>query len=112
MAEGLGSVTDMVIRGIFPWCFIPELYTDARWLKSHGADGTLSQLRARAFSARLNGLPLQTLLPPPAPARPLTAPALTAPALTAREVAARAQAIRVTDPAAACRPSRPRPAGR
>jgi len=26
MAEGLGSVTEMVIRGIFPWCFTPELY--------------------------------------------------------------------------------------
>jgi 3-oxoadipate enol-lactonase len=26
MALGLGSVTDMVIQGIFPWCFTPELY--------------------------------------------------------------------------------------
>jgi 3-oxoadipate enol-lactonase len=26
IAQGLGSVTDMVIRGIFPWCFTPELY--------------------------------------------------------------------------------------
>jgi pimeloyl-ACP methyl ester carboxylesterase len=26
IAEGLGSVTEMVIRGIFPWCFTPELY--------------------------------------------------------------------------------------
>src|SRR5262245_35709969 len=26
MAKGLGSVTDMVIQGIFPWCFTPELY--------------------------------------------------------------------------------------
>jgi 3-oxoadipate enol-lactonase len=26
MAEGLGSVTDMVIEGVFPWCFTPELY--------------------------------------------------------------------------------------
>jgi 3-oxoadipate enol-lactonase len=26
MAEGLGSVTDMVIQGIFPWCFTPEMY--------------------------------------------------------------------------------------
>src|SRR5262249_32982298 len=24
MAKGLGSVTDMVIQGIFPWCFTPE----------------------------------------------------------------------------------------
>ena len=26
MAKGLGSVTEMVIRGIFPWCLTPELY--------------------------------------------------------------------------------------
>jgi len=26
MARGLGNVTDMVIKGIFPWCFTPELY--------------------------------------------------------------------------------------
>jgi pimeloyl-ACP methyl ester carboxylesterase len=26
MAEGLGSVTEMVIKGIFPWCFTPGLY--------------------------------------------------------------------------------------
>jgi hypothetical protein len=53
-----------------------RLDADARWLKSHGADGTLSQLRARAFSARLSGLPLETLLSPagagPATDRPGT----------------------------------------
>ncbi|HEY2550733.1 MAG TPA: alpha/beta fold hydrolase [Streptosporangiaceae bacterium] len=26
VAEGLGSVAEMVIKGIFPWCFTPELY--------------------------------------------------------------------------------------
>jgi 3-oxoadipate enol-lactonase len=26
IAKGLGSVTDMIIQGIFPWCFTPELY--------------------------------------------------------------------------------------
>src|SRR6516164_3637593 len=26
MARGLDSVTDMIIQGIFPWCFTPELY--------------------------------------------------------------------------------------
>jgi pimeloyl-ACP methyl ester carboxylesterase len=26
MAKGLGSVTEMAIQGIFPWCFTPELY--------------------------------------------------------------------------------------
>jgi 3-oxoadipate enol-lactonase len=25
-ANGLGSVTEMVIKGVFPWCFTPELY--------------------------------------------------------------------------------------
>lgn len=27
MAKGLGNVTEMVILGIFPWCFTPELYS-------------------------------------------------------------------------------------
>ncbi|HYB11104.1 MAG TPA: alpha/beta hydrolase [Alphaproteobacteria bacterium] len=26
LAKGLNSVTEMVIQGIFPWCFTPELY--------------------------------------------------------------------------------------
>src|SRR5713101_2090128 len=26
MAKGLGSVPEMIIQGIFPWCFTPELY--------------------------------------------------------------------------------------
>jgi pimeloyl-ACP methyl ester carboxylesterase len=26
MAQGLGSVTDVAIKGIFPWCFTPGLY--------------------------------------------------------------------------------------
>ena len=26
IARGLGSVTEMIIQGIFPWCFTPELY--------------------------------------------------------------------------------------
>src|SRR5690242_17373068 len=26
MARGLGSVTEMIIQGIFPWCLTPELY--------------------------------------------------------------------------------------
>jgi 3-oxoadipate enol-lactonase len=26
MAKALGSVTEMIIQGIFPWCFTPELY--------------------------------------------------------------------------------------
>jgi pimeloyl-ACP methyl ester carboxylesterase len=27
MAKAMNSVPDMVIQGIFPWCFTPELYT-------------------------------------------------------------------------------------
>jgi len=38
----------------------------ARWLKQHGAPGTIDQLRAQAFLARLTGQPLDTLLPQPA----------------------------------------------
>jgi 3-oxoadipate enol-lactonase len=26
MAQGLGSVTEMIILGIFPWCYTPEMY--------------------------------------------------------------------------------------
>ena len=26
MAKGLGSVTEMIIQGIFPWCFTPDVY--------------------------------------------------------------------------------------
>jgi pimeloyl-ACP methyl ester carboxylesterase len=26
IAKGMGSVTEMIIQGIFPWCFTPELY--------------------------------------------------------------------------------------
>jgi pimeloyl-ACP methyl ester carboxylesterase len=28
MARALGSVAEMVIQGIFPWCFTPEMYAD------------------------------------------------------------------------------------
>jgi pimeloyl-ACP methyl ester carboxylesterase len=28
IAKGLGSVTEMVVQGIFPWCFTPELYSE------------------------------------------------------------------------------------
>jgi len=38
MAQALGSVTDMVIQGIFPWCFTPGLYAARR--------GVLGAIRA------------------------------------------------------------------
>jgi pimeloyl-ACP methyl ester carboxylesterase len=28
IAKGLGSVTEMIIQGIFPWCFTPEMYAE------------------------------------------------------------------------------------
>ena len=28
LAKGFGNVQDLVIRGIFPWCFTPELYSE------------------------------------------------------------------------------------
>jgi hypothetical protein len=48
-----------------------HLDTAARWLQQHGAPGTLDQLRAQVFVARLAGRPLESLLPAaPATARP------------------------------------------
>jgi ribosomal protein L12E/L44/L45/RPP1/RPP2 len=44
----------------------------ARWLQEHGAEGTLDQLRAKAYLALLNGQPLESLLPA-TPATPGTA---------------------------------------
>ncbi len=41
-----------------------RLTADARWLKSHGVDGTMDQLRAMALTARLTGQSLDSLLPP------------------------------------------------
>ncbi len=40
-----------------------RLNSHARWLKRHGAQGTLQQLRARVYSAVLNGRPVEALLP-------------------------------------------------
>ena len=68
-----------------------HLDADARTLKAAGAGGTLAQLRAAVFLARLNGQSLDTLLPAPrpppaAPGRgehtPAASVAVTAPATT------------------------------
>ena len=40
-----------------------QLTSCARWLREHGADGTLDQLRAAAYIALLTGRPLDSLLP-------------------------------------------------
>ena len=47
-----------------------HLDADARTLKAAGAGGTLAQLRAAVFLARLNGQSLDTLLPARHPGRP------------------------------------------
>jgi pimeloyl-ACP methyl ester carboxylesterase len=43
MAKGLGSVTEMIIQGIFPWCFTPELYA----AKPEYIEGLASFVRGR-----------------------------------------------------------------
>jgi len=43
MAKGMGSVTDMVIHGIFPWCLTPELYN----AKPEYIQGLVSFVRGR-----------------------------------------------------------------
>jgi hypothetical protein len=49
-----------------------RLDADARWLRDHGVEGTLDQLRAKAYTARLNGIHLQSLVPadPASPTSP------------------------------------------
>src|SRR6266700_2542117 len=47
MAEGLGSVTEMVIKGIFPWCFTAELYAD----RPEYIDGLADFVRSRPMPA-------------------------------------------------------------
>jgi 3-oxoadipate enol-lactonase len=43
IAKGLGSVTEMIIEGIFPWCFTPELYAE----KPDYIDGLAAFVRGR-----------------------------------------------------------------
>jgi pimeloyl-ACP methyl ester carboxylesterase len=47
MAEGMGDVTEMVIRGIFPWCFTPELYA----ARPEYVDGLADFVRGRPMPA-------------------------------------------------------------
>jgi ribosomal protein L12E/L44/L45/RPP1/RPP2 len=55
------------------------LTADARWLKTHGVDGSMDQLRAKAFTARLTGQSLDSLLPAPGAAADADAAAEGAP---------------------------------
>jgi pimeloyl-ACP methyl ester carboxylesterase len=46
MAQGLDSVTEMVIKGIFPWCFTPELYA----ARPEYIDGLADFVRSRPMA--------------------------------------------------------------
>jgi hypothetical protein len=60
---GTGSIAgrDLNLAGVI--AADQHLDAAARWLHNHGAPGTIDQLRARVFLARLAGQPLDTLLP-------------------------------------------------
>ena len=64
-AAGTGAVAGRDLPPADVLAADKTLAADARWLKAHGADGTMDQLRAKAFTARLTGQPLDSLLPAP-----------------------------------------------
>ncbi len=66
--SGTGSVAgrDLNLAGVI--AADQHLDAAARWLQREGAAGTMDQLRARVFVARLAGQPLESLLPAPGPA--------------------------------------------
>jgi hypothetical protein len=64
-ADGTGAIA---ARGMDPAAAIAadqNLDADARWLRDHGAPGTLDQLRLAAAAANLARQPLRSLLPQP-----------------------------------------------
>jgi hypothetical protein len=63
-AAGTGAVAGRDLPPADVLAADKTLDADARWLKAHGAVGSMDQLRAKAFTARLTGQPLQTLLCP------------------------------------------------
>ena len=72
--SGTGAIAgrDLNLAGVI--AADKHLDAAARWLQRHGAPGTMDQLRAQVFLARLTGQPLESLLPSPssaaAPAKP------------------------------------------
>jgi hypothetical protein len=66
-AAGTGALAGRDLSPVDVLAADQTLTADARWLKTHGAEGRIGQLRARAFTARLTGQALDTLLPAPAP---------------------------------------------
>jgi Domain of unknown function (DUF222) len=61
--SGTGSIAgrDLNLAGVI--AADKHLDAAARWLQDHGTPGTMDQLRARVFVARLAGQPLESLLP-------------------------------------------------
>jgi hypothetical protein len=64
--SGTGAIAgrDLNLAGVI--AADKHLDAAARWLQQHGASGTIDQLRAQVFLARLADQPLGTLLPQPA----------------------------------------------
>ncbi len=63
-AAGTGAVAGRDLPPADVLAADKTLDADARWLTAHGVAGSVDQLRAKAFTARLTGQPLQTLLCP------------------------------------------------
>jgi len=65
IAKGLGNITEMIIQGIFPWCFTPELYA----AKPEYIDQLAAFVRSRpkqpldAFIRQSNAVIAQDALP-------------------------------------------------
>jgi Domain of unknown function (DUF222) len=72
--SGTGAIAgrDLNLAGVI--AADQHLDAAARWLRQHGAEGTVDRLRAQVFLARLAGQPLESLLPaapdPPATSGP------------------------------------------
>jgi hypothetical protein len=66
--SGTGAIAgrDLNLAGVI--AADKHLDAAARWLQRHGAPGSMDQLRAQVFLARLTGQPLDSLLPAPGPA--------------------------------------------
>jgi len=64
-AAGTGAIAGRDLPPAAVLAADKTLDADARWLKDHGVEGTMDQLRAVAFTARLTGQPLDSLRPAP-----------------------------------------------
>jgi hypothetical protein len=64
-AAGTGAIAGRDLPPASVLAADKTLDADARWLTTHGVDGSMDQLRAMTFTARLTGQPLDSLLPAP-----------------------------------------------